>query len=254
MLPINLTRFVAFAFDLDGVVTNTAIVHAAAWKRAFDQLLGRLAGGTAREPFDIDRDYRRYVDGKPRRDGIRSFLDSRGISLPEGAAADAPDRDTIFGLAARKQGYVLEQLASEGVGVYKDAVALLRAARAQHVAIAVVTASENCAAVLAAAGVGELFDVRVDGTDIARLGLRGKPAPDTFLEAVRRLETHPHRCVVFEDALAGVRAGRAGDFGLVIGVDRVGQAGALRRSGADVVVTALDEIELVQAAREQELR
>lgn len=218
-LTIDVAQFDAFAFDLDGVVTNTAATHAAAWKRTFDELLEKLADGRPWEEFEIERDYRRFVDGKPRRDGIRGFLASRGIDLAEGTADDEPKRDTIFRLAARKQAYLLEQLASKGVNVYEDALVLLRATRARHVSTAVVTASENCAAVIVAAGIGELFDVRVDGVDIAKLHLRGKPAPDSFLEAARRLRTHPKRCVVFEDALAGVRAARAGDFGLVVGVD-----------------------------------
>jgi beta-phosphoglucomutase family hydrolase len=254
MLTIDLSRFDAFAFDLDGVVTDTAITHATAWKRTFDELLERLANGRAWKEFEIDRDYRRFVDGKPRRDGIRSFLASRGIELAEGTDDDDPTHDTIVRLAARKQAYVSEQLESEGVDVYQDALVLLRATRARHVATAVVTASENCAAILAAAGIGELFDVRVDGIDIAHLNLRGKPAPDSFLEAARRLRSRPQRCVVFEDALAGVRAARSGDFGLVVGVDRVGQGADLRRTGADVVVTNLDEIELAQPDRPRELR
>jgi alpha,alpha-trehalase len=254
VLVIDLTRFDAFAFDLDGVVTKTAAVHAAAWKRSFDELLERLARGETWEPFDLEHEYRTYVDGKPRRDGIRSFLASRGISLPEGNPGDRSEANTLHGLAVRKNRYFLDHLAAEGVHVYPDAALLISRARAHGVKTAVVSASENCGAVLAAARLTDLFDVRVDGLDIARLGLRGKPAPDTFLEAARRLGTEPRRCVVFEDAIAGVRAGRAGDFGLVIGVDRVGHAEVLRRSGADVVVTALDELELTRGGADLELR
>lgn len=241
---IDLTMFDVFAFDLDGVVTNTAVVHAAAWKRSFDDLLERSGSGKSWEPFDIEREYRTYVDGKPRRDGIRSFLDARGLSLPEGNPGDRSDANTIYGLSARKNRYFVERLAEEGVEVYQDAAILIHRARASGVKTALVSASENCPAVLAAARLTDVFDVRVDGLDIARLGLRGKPAPDTFLEAARRLGVEARRCAVFEDAIAGVRAGRAGNFGLVIGVNRAGDAEALRRGGADVVVATLDELEL----------
>jgi beta-phosphoglucomutase family hydrolase len=246
MEVIDLARFDAFACDLDGVVTQTAAVHATAWKRLFDELLERLAQGKSWKPFDIEREYRNHVDGKPRRDGIRSFLDARGISLREGSPDDGPDADTVYGQAARKNRYFLDQLAVAGVQVYDDALRLIARARSAGRRVAVVTASENCAAVLAAAGLTTLFDVRVDGTDIARLDLAGKPAPDTFLEAARRLGARPDRCAVFEDAIAGVQAGRAGNFGLVVGVDRVGDARSLRRAGADVVVTSLDELELTE--------
>ncbi len=252
MIAIELTRFDAFAFDLDGVVTKTAAVHAAAWKRSFDELLERLASGGTWKPFDIEREYRIYVDGKPRRDGIRSFLEGRGISLPEGSSDDGPEANTIYGLAVRKNRYFLDHLEREGVDIYQDAALLISRARAQGVKTAVVSASENCFAVLAAARLTGLFDIRVDGLDIGRIGLRGKPAPDTFLEAARRLDAEPGRCVVLEDAIAGVRAGRAANFGLVIGVDRVGDAEALRRGGADVVVTALDEIELIHSGTKLE--
>jgi beta-phosphoglucomutase family hydrolase len=254
MLVIDLTRFDALIFDLDGVLTKTAVVHAAAWKRAFDELLEHLASGEPWVPFDVEREYRTYVDGKPRRDGIRSFLEARGISLPEGTPADEPHANTIHGVAARKNRYFLEHLAARGVEVYGDGAALISRTLAEGVKIAVVSASENCAAVLAGAGLTGVFPVRVDGLDIRQFGLRGKPAPDTFLEAAARLGLEARRCVVFEDAIAGVEAGRAGNFGLVIGVDRVGQADALARGGADVVVTTLDEIELVGGRAELELR
>jgi beta-phosphoglucomutase family hydrolase len=242
--PIDRHRIDALLFDLDGVLTRTAVVHAAAWKRLFDEFLRRQASGQPWRPFDIESDYRRYVDGKPRRDGVRSFLQSRGLILPEGMREDGPEAETIHGLAERKNGYVLAHLAGKGVQPYEGAVTVIREARARGFKTAVVSASENCAAVLAAADLAELFDVRVDGTDIARLGLRGKPAPDTFLEAARRLGVEPARAVVFEDAIAGVQAGRAGGFALVVGVDRVSHAEALRRNGADVVVTRLSELEL----------
>ena len=244
MHRIDRQRIDALLFDLDGVVTKTAAVHAAAWKRLFDEFLGRRAQGTPWQPFDVTRDYRTYVDGKPRHDGVRSFLESRGISLPEGTPDDGPEAETIHGLAERKNRFIQASLAQEGVGVYEAAVALVRRARALGFKTAVVSASENCVAVLDAAGLTGLFDVRVDGTDTARLGLRGKPLPDTFLEAARRLRVEPGRAVVIEDAIAGVQAGRAGRFALVVGVDRVGHAEALRRNGADVVVTRLSDLEL----------
>lgn len=256
MRVIDPARFEALLFDLDGVVTQTAVVHAAAWKRAFDELLASRARGQPWDPFDIEHEYRRYLDGKPRREGIRSFLVARGFSLPEGTPSDGPAASTVHGLAARKNRYLVEHLAARGVEVYPDAVVLLIRARAAGLRTAVVSASENAATVLLAARLTEMFDVRVDGLDAARLGLRGKPAPDTFLEAARRLGARPHRCVVLEDALAGVRAGRAGRFGLVVGVDRVGDADALRASGADLVVTALDQLEVRGggAAMTRELR
>lgn len=251
---IDRRRIDALLFDLDGVVTKTAVVHAAAWKRLFDEFLSRRAAGQPWQPFDVDADYRTYVDGKPRHDGVRSFLESRGFFLPEGAPDDVPDADTIHGLAGRKNGYVLAHLAQEGVEPYEAAVVIIREARARGFKTAVVSASENCAAALEAAGLTELFDVRVDGTDIARLGLQGKPAPDTFLEAARRLGVEPGRAVVLEDAIAGVEAGRAGGFALVVGVDRGGHAEALRRNGAHVVVTRLGELELAGHAAGTESR
>jgi len=247
-MRIDLARFDAFALDLDGVLTRTAAVHAAAWKRLFDELLELHAAGNAWIPFDADHDYRAFVDGKPRRDGLRTFLSARDISIAEGRLGDGPDTHTIHGLAARKDAYLRDHLARHGVEAFDDAVILLRAARANAIRLAVVSASEHCAAVLAAAHLTEYFDVEVDGLDIGRLGLRGKPAPDTFLEAARRLGAEPRRMAIFEDALAGVEAGRAGGFGLVIGVDRSGRGDALLRHGADVVVRRLDELELARGA------
>lgn len=228
---IDLTAFAAFVFDLDGVVTKTAVVHAWAWRRTFDEALLRIA--PTQPPFD-DEAYRAYVDGRPRRDGIRAFLAARGI---------AADEALVERLAARKNEAFVEHLRAQGVAPYADAVQLLQRARAAGVRTAVVSASENCAAVVAAAGLTAAFDARVDGNDVAR-GLRGKPAPDTFVEAARRLGIAPARCAVFEDARAGVRAGRAGGFGCVVGVDRTGEGEALARDGADVVVTTLDEVVL----------
>jgi beta-phosphoglucomutase family hydrolase len=249
-VSIDRRQFEAFAFDLDGVVTKTADVHVAAWKRALDELLARRADGAGWRPFDVDREYRIYLDGRPRRDGIRNFLEARGIALAEGRPGDSPDTATVFGVAARKNHYFLDQLSRAGVEVYPDATLLIGHLHAHAIRTAVVSSSENCAAILDAANITAWFDVRVDGLDISRLWLHGKPAPDSFLEAARRLGTEPRRCVVVDDALAGVRAGRAGGFGLVVGVDRVGHAGALRRSGADVVVTALDQLALTGTGEE----
>lgn len=241
-LVIDLRERDAFLFDLDGVVTRTAALHAAAWKRLFDEVLARR-DGPGFVPFDLDADYRRYVDGKPRFAGIRSFLDARGIALPPGTPADDAERDTIHGLGQRKNRFFTALLAERGVDVYDAAVRLLHALRARGVRTAVVSSSRNCAAVLRAARLTGLFDVRVDGRDLARdAGLRGKPAPDTFLEAARRLGVPPARCVVLEDAVAGVEAGRRGGFGLVIGVGD--DADALRAAGADVVVADLGALRL----------
>lgn len=239
----------AVLFDLDGVLTRTASVHAAAWKKLFDEFLARRAADTGEPfvPFDAEADYRRYVDGKPRYDGVASFLEARGIALPYGEADDGPGVQTIHGLGDRKDGYFLERLERHGVEIYEAAVSLVRALRAHGVKTAVVSSSRNCAAVLEAAGISGLFDARVDGKDIARLHLDGKPAPDAFLEAARRVGTAPARAVVVEDALAGVAAGRAGRFGLVIGVDEGDQSQALREAGADAVVTSLAQVRVAPA-------
>lgn len=243
-MKIDSLQFRTFAVDLDGVVTQTAGIHAQAWKRLFDEVLARRARGAPWRPFDADHDYRAFVDGKPRRDGLRDFLASRGISAAEGTPGDSAELDTIHGLARRKNAYVLELLRGSAVPVHPDAVRLLHAARANGVRLAVVTASENCSEMLASARLTGLFDAQVDGLEVARLGLRGKPAPDAFVEAARRLATSPERTVVLEDSLAGVEAGRAGGFGLVVGVDRTGHADELRRAGAHVVVRSLDDIEV----------
>ena len=234
----------AVLFDLDGVLTNTAGVHAAAWKKLFDGFLAQQAAdtGEAFVPFDIDADYRRYVDGKPRYDGVAAFLESRGIALPVGASEDPPGTQTVHALGNLKDQYFMQHLKQHGVEAYEASIALVRTLQAQEVKTAVVSSSNNCAAVLEAAGIAQLFDVRVDGMDITRLGLRGKPAPDAFLEAARRLSTEPSRAVVVEDAIVGVEAGRAGRFGCVIGVDHSGQSQALREAGADVVVTDLAQV------------
>ena len=234
----------ACLFDLDGVLTQTAKVHAAAWKQMFDEFLRRYADKTNTEfvPFDAVEDYDRYVDGKPRADGTRSFLQSRGIELPDGSPDDPPDADTVHGLGNRKNEIVLRMIHDSGVEPYDGSVAYVRAVRDAGLPRAVVSSSTNCRDVLAAAGIEGLFDARIDGIVAEREHLRGKPAPDTFLAGARALGVEPSRAAVFEDALAGVEAGRAGNFGLVVGVDRVGQADALREHGADVVVQDLSEL------------
>ena len=236
----------AVLFDLDGVLTRTAGVHAAAWKKLFDAFLQHDAArsGEPFVPFDIQVDYRRYVDGKPRQDGVAAFLESRGIRLPAGSPGDGPDKRTAQALGKLKDRYFRQHLDEHGVEAYEASIELVRALRAQEVRTAVVSSSRNCAAALEAAGISDLFDTRVDGNDLVSLGLKGKPAPDTFLEAARRLGVEASRAVVVEDAIAGVAAGRAGRFGVVIGVDRSGRSQALREAGADVVVTDLAQVEV----------
>ena len=226
-------------FDLDGVLTQTATVHQAAWTRTFDEFL------RARDPQAAefsDADYQRYVDGKPRADGVRDFLASRSIDLPEGTPDDGPDEQTVQGVATRKNDLVQAELDEHGVTVYEGSVRYLRAVKDAGLPVAVVTASANGEKVIAAGGFADLVDARIDGVVTAREGYRGKPAPDTFLAGARALSLEPGEAVVFEDAQSGVAAGRAGDFGYVVGVDRVGQADALREHGADVVVTDLAEL------------
>jgi beta-phosphoglucomutase family hydrolase len=234
----------ACLFDLDGVLTQTAKVHAAAWKEMFDAFLRTRAAQTGEnfEPFDPVADYDEYVDGKPRYDGVRSFLTARGIALPEGTPDDPPDAVTVHGLGNRKNELVLAMIKRQGVEVYEGSVRYVRAVRNAGLGRAVVTSSANADEVLAAAGIDDLFEVRIDGVVAAREHLEGKPAPDTFLAAARALEVARDRAAVFEDALAGVAAGRAGRFGLVVGVDRVGQADELLEHGADVVVSDLSEL------------
>lgn len=236
----------AVLFDLDGVLTKTASVHASAWKKLFDGFLRERAAraGETFVPFDIGADYRRYVDGKPRHDGVASFLQARGIALPLGSVDDGPQVGTIHGLGSLKDRYFLEQLHEAGVKVYEPAIELVRTLRALEIQTAVVSSSRNCAAVLEAAGIAQLFDTRVDGLDLRRQSLKGKPAPDAFCEAARRLDVEPPRAVVVEDAVAGVTAGRAGGFGCVIGVDLGGHSQALREAGADIVVTSLAQVQI----------
>lgn len=233
--------FDAVLFDLDGVLTQTASVHAAAWKRLFDQFLAQRCAETGETfvPFDLEADYRVYVDGKSRVNGVEAFLQSRGIQLPLGAPGDAPSLRSVHGLGNLKDEYFHEQMRAHGVGRYETSIELVRALRAEEIKTAVVSSSKNCADVLDAAEITDLLDVRVDGLDITRLDLKGKPAPDAFLEAARRLGVEPSRTAVVEDAIAGVESARAGGFGLVIGIDRSGRSLELRRGGADVVVEDL---------------
>src|SRR5712664_2521047 len=231
----------ACLFDMDGVVTQTAVVHAAAWKEMFDDFLRQYAErtGTQFVPFDAHAEYDAYVDGKPRLDGTRSFLESRGIELPEGSPDDPPGTPTVYGLSNGKNEIVLRRIREDGVEAYEGSVRYVRAARDAGLRRAVVASSANCHDVLVAAGIEDLFEARIDGVVAEREHLRGKPAPDTFLAGARALGARPEEASVFEDALAGVAAGRAGAFGFVVGVDRVGQAEALRERGADVVVSDL---------------
>lgn len=240
----------AVVFDMDGVVTDTASVHSKVWARTFDGFL-RARAKTTGEPFRpfTDEDYRRYVDGRPRYDGVRSFLAARGIELPEGEASDPPDRETVCGLGNRKDREFLEHLRTEGVDVFPTTVALLERLRGAGVRTAVVSASRNLDDVLAAGGVEHLFEVRLGGSDADVLGLAGKPDPAVFLEAARRLGAEPRRTAVVEDALAGVEAGRRGGFGLVVGVDRSGHPAELEAAGADVVVADLGEVTVDGALR-----
>jgi trehalose-phosphatase len=243
-------KYEAAIFDLDGVLTRTATQHARAWKRMFDEFLAARDArpGEDLRPFEIETDYVRYVDGKPRFDGVRSFLESRGIALPEGEQDDGPERDTVRGLGMRKNRIFLDLLEREPVETYDDAVAQLRDWREQGLGTALITSSRNGRRVLDAAGLGDGFDVVIDGVDAHRLGLAGKPAPDIFLHAARELGVEPGRAIVVEDAISGVEAGRAGEFGLVVGVARGGDGAerdvdaGLRDAGADVVVRDLRDV------------
>ncbi|HEY5109257.1 MAG TPA: beta-phosphoglucomutase family hydrolase [Acidimicrobiales bacterium] len=241
---VGLDAFDAWLFDLDGVLTDTAEVHAAAWKLAFDPVLAeeserRTSPVAAFDPVD---DYLRYVDGRPRADGVRTFLDARGIRLGEGHPGDGPSARTVCGIANGKNDLVRHILDTRGVRVFPGAVTLLHALRARRVRTAVVSASENTGAVLRSGGISDLIDVCVDGIVVRERCLAGKPAPDSYLEAARMLEVPPARAVVVEDALVGVEAGRSGRFGLVVGVDHGGQAAELIEHGADVVVSDLADL------------
>lgn len=234
----------ACLFDMDGVMTRTAQVHDAAWKATFDEFLRARAAqtGEAFVPFDPVKDYDEYVDGKPRLDGTRSFLQSRGIQLPEGSPDDPAGAPTIYGISTRKNEMLLQKLAQDGVDVYDGSVRYIKAVRAAGIHTAIVSSSANTVQVLQAGKLTDLFDIRVDAQVAADEKLAGKPAPDTYLAAARALGVTPAQGAVFEDALAGVEAGKAGGFGFVVGVDRTGQAEQLRKHGADVAVQDLAEL------------
>jgi beta-phosphoglucomutase family hydrolase len=237
-------RFDAALFDLDGVLTSTARIHSQCWKTTFDEFLSHQAEktGEAFRPFDLDRDYRQYVDGKLRYEGARNFLSSRGLSLPEGAPTDPPTALTVCGIGNRKNEQMEAAIDRGEVEVYVGSVELVRRLRERGIRTAVVSSSNNCERVLRAGDILNLFDARVDGVVASELGLPGKPAPDMFLKAADMLNARPARTVVVEDAIAGVEAGRAGGFGLVVGVDRGGNGDTLRAHGADIVVTDLGEL------------
>lgn len=233
----------ALLFDLDGVITRTATIHAAAWRQLLDDFLTRWGEEHDRrfEPFALPEDYLTYIDGRRRYDGVDTFLRSRGVELPWGEPGDGAEAATVCGVGNAKNRYFSELLAERGVEVYDDAVALIRAARRRGRRLAVVSASENCRAILQRVDLLQEFDTLVSGTEAAELGLAGKPAPDTFLEAARRLGVAPAQAAVLEDAISGVQAGRAGGFGLVIGVDR-GTGSDLRAGGAHMVCDDLSKL------------
>jgi beta-phosphoglucomutase family hydrolase len=249
-LPVDLDAYDGWLFDMDGVLTQTALVHAAAWKEAFDRFLKEESARTGKTyaPFDPEGDYEKYVDGEPRADGVRNFLAARGITLPEGSESDSPDARTVSGVGNRKNELVLEVIKRQGVALFDGAKDLVSDLRERGKKVAVVSASENTIAALTAAGIANMFDAIVDGLVVKRLHLAGKPAPDSYLEGAKKLGVDPAKAVVLEDALSGVEAGRAGHFGLVVGVDHhdgVGQhdyADQLRAHGATVVVTDLRQL------------
>ena len=245
---INREEYDAVLFDLDGVITDTASVHATCWKKMFDEYLQERATrtGEAFRPFDLAADYRLYVDGQPRFDGVRHFLASRGIQLPEGSPDDPPGLETVCGLGNRKNDMVNQVIENVGVKSYEGSVRLIHQLRDRGFKIAVVTSSQNCTTVLKAAKLDGIFDAQIDGNTIRTQHLAGKPAPDTFLLGAKVLGAEPRRTVVIEDAISGVEAGFNGKFGLVIGVARKGNAEELKQHGADVVVDDLSE--LVSAA------
>jgi beta-phosphoglucomutase family hydrolase len=241
---ITRENFDAVLFDLDGVLTSTAKLHAAAWKQTFDMFLKVYAEARKETfvPFDIGKDYRLYVDGKPRFDGVQSFLTSRGIHLPYGAPTDPPTAETVCGVGNQKNELVNQIMVREGVEAYPGSVRAVNLLKERGIKTGVVSSSNNCAAVLRAAKIESLFEIRVDGETASDLTLSGKPEPDMFLEAARQLGVEPRRSIVVEDAIAGVQAGKRGGFGLVIGIARAGNADELKKQGADLVVEDLEEL------------
>ncbi|GGG00754.1 beta-phosphoglucomutase family hydrolase [Pontibacter amylolyticus] len=234
----------ALIFDLDGVVTQTARVHAQAWKRMFDAYLQKRGEKEDRhyEPLDIETDYREYIDGIPRYDGVRNFLESRGITLPEGTPEDEEGLETVGGLGNLKNMYFQELVRQGGVDVYDDTIAWIKQQKQNGMRTAIISASKNCVDVLHAAGIEQLFEEHVDGLQASHLGLKGKPAPDVFLEAARRLGIAPRQAAVFEDARKGVQAAKAGGFGLVVGIDRTHDQAALKAGGADQVIAEFPKV------------
>ncbi|HDQ46222.1 MAG TPA: trehalose-phosphatase [bacterium] len=241
---ISRDEFDGVIFDLDGVVTDTAAVHAEAWKKMFDEFLTQYAArqNIPFQPFDIDTDYRLYVDGKPRTDGVKHFLDSRAVDLPDGHPDDAHGVESIHGLGNQKNDYFLKHIEAHGAQVYRSTINLIRGLKKHGFKTAIISSSKNCAHILDSANLHDLFDARVDGVDSEVLGIEGKPAPDIFLEAARQIKAKRERTVVIEDAISGVQAGRAGKFGLVIGVAREGDRKSLIENGADIAVEDLSEI------------
>ena len=242
MAAVTPDKFDAVLFDLDGVITDTAKMHASAWKQAFDEFLKKRADGESYKPFDKQSDYEDYVDGKPRYDGAQSFLESRRIDVPRGNPDDSADTETACGIANRKNKLFEEALKKERVDVFEGTVAWIRSLRRAGIKTAVVSSSKHCRDIIHNAGLEDLFDARVDGDTADRLKLEGKPAPDIYLKAAEMLGVDAGRAVVVEDALAGVEAGHRGGFGLVIGMDRKHDADALRENGADTVVSDLQEM------------
>ena len=242
-MELRLTGLDAAIFDMDGVVTRTAETHAAAWKELFDELLAREAPGS--RPFDLDRDYRLYVDGKPRYDGVASFLASRNITMPWGTSEDEPGRQTVCGLGNRKDDLFHERLARDGAPVFGSTIAFIGSLRDKGLKTGLFTASRNAREVLAAAHATQLFDEIVDGVEAERLGFPGKPHPAVLLELTRRLKATPARTAVFEDAIAGVQAGSSGHFSAVVGINRGSHTGELLRNGATHEVPDLEELSLV---------
>jgi len=242
-MAVDWNRYRAAILDMDGVITRSARTHLGAWTRLFDDYLKERSARSGEEfrPF-TEEDYYRYVDGKPRYEGAESFLQSRGINLPFGEIADPPLKETVSGLGNRKNQYFLSHLKEHGVESYESTKEFIQWFKARGGLVAAISSSRNARAVLDAAGVTDIFDAIVDGVDSARLGLRGKPQPDIFLEAARQLGVEPAHAVVFEDAIAGVEAGRAGAFGLVVGVDRQGNNAGLKEGGADIVVRDVSDL------------
>lgn len=249
-LHVSRRHFDAVIFDLDGVITRTATIHAAAWRQLFDDYLLERAGRTGEPfvPFDEKADYLTYVDGKPRYDGVKSFLHSRGIEIPFGEPTDAPEEETCCGLGNRKNRFFQAHLQKHGVEVFESTISLVRQLRQAGFHTAVISSSKNCKPILEAAHIADLFEERVDGVESERIGLKGKPAPDIFLEAAKRLGVSPDRSIVVEDALSGVEAGRSGRFGCIVGVDRDNQEANLKEHGADVVVKDLADLDIAEKA------